>query len=40
MGNGTEGAKKAAYYITADYDSLGFAKAVYDFIIPMVEKFN
>ncbi len=40
MGNGTDGAKKAAYYITADYDSLGFAKAVYDFIIPMVEKFN
>ncbi len=40
MGNGTDSAKKAAYYITADYDSLGFAKAVYDFIIPMVEKFN
>ena len=40
MGNGTDGAKKAAYYITANYDSLGFAKAVYDFIIPMVEKFN
>ena len=40
MGNGTDGAKKVAYYITADYDSLGFAKAVYDFIIPMVEKFN
>lgn len=40
MGNGTNSAKKAAYYITADYDSLGFAKAVYDFIIPMVEKFN
>ena len=38
MGNATEGAKKAAYYITADYDSLGFAKAVYDFIIPLVEK--
>ena len=40
MGNGTEGAKKAAYYITSDYDSLGFAKAVYDFIIPLVEKLN
>ncbi len=39
MGNATEGAKKAAYYITANYDSLGFAKAVYDFIIPLVEKF-
>ena len=39
MGNGTEGARKAAYYITADFDSLGFAKAVYDFIIPLVEKF-
>ena len=38
MGNATEGAKKAAYYITTDYDSLGFAKAVYDFIIPLVEK--
>ena len=39
MGNATEGAKKAAYYITADYDSLGFAKAVYDFIIPLVSQF-
>ena len=39
MGNATEGAKKAAYYITTNYDSLGFAKAVYDFIIPMTEKF-
>ena len=39
MGNATEGAKKAAYYITSNYDSLGFAKAVYDFIIPLVEKF-
>ena len=40
MGNATEGAKKAAYYITADYDSLGFAKAVHDFIIPLVRGFN
>ncbi len=40
MGNATEGAKKAAYYITADYDSLGFAKAVHDFIIPLVRSFN
>ena len=39
MGNATDGAKKAAYYITADYDSLGFAKAVYDFIIPLTGKF-
>lgn len=39
MGNATEGAKKAAYYITSDYDSLGFAKAVYDLIIPLTEKF-
>ena len=39
MGNATEKAKKAAYYITADYDSLGFAKAVYEFIIPLTEKF-
>ena len=40
MGNATEGAKKAAYYITANYDSLGFAKAVYEFIIPLTEKFS
>ncbi|MBR3247390.1 MAG: HAD family phosphatase [Clostridiales bacterium] len=39
MGNATEGAKKAAYYITADYDSLGFAKAVHEFIIPLVKQF-
>ena len=39
MGNATDKAKKAAYYITADYDSLGFAKAVYEFIIPLTEKF-
>ena len=39
MGNATESAKKAAYYITTDYDSLGFAKAVYEFIIPLTEKF-
>ena len=39
MGNATESVKKAAYYITANYDSLGFAKAVFEFIIPLVEKF-
>jgi hypothetical protein len=39
MGNATESVKKAAYYITSNYDSLGFAKAVYEFIIPLVEKF-
>lgn len=39
MGNATEGAKKAAYYITANYDSLGFAKAVYEYIIPLVNSF-
>ena len=39
MGNATESVKNAAYYITANYDSLGFAKAVYEFIIPLVEKF-
>lgn len=39
MGNATEGAKKAAEYITANYDSLGFAKAVYEFVIPLTEKF-
>lgn len=38
MGNATDGAKKAACYITANYDSLGFAKAVYDFVIPLTEK--
>ena len=40
MGNATEEIKKAASYITANYDSLGFAKAVYDFVIPLVEKMD
>lgn len=40
MGNATDSAKKAAYYITADYDSLGFAKAVHEFVIPLVEKMD
>jgi len=40
VGNATEGVKKAACHITADYDSLGFAKAVYEFIIPLVEKMD
>ena len=40
VGNATEGVKKAAGYITANYDSLGFAKAVYEYIIPLTEKFN
>ena len=39
VGNATDGAKNAAEYITANYDSLGFAKAVYEFIIPLVETF-
>ena len=39
MGNATEGAKKAAEYITANYDSLGFAKAVYEFVIPLAQSF-
>ena len=39
MGNATPGARNAAKYITANYDSLGFAKAVYEFIIPLVETF-
>ena len=39
MGNATDSCKQAAKYITANYDSLGFAKAVYEFIIPLVEKF-
>lgn len=38
VGNATEGAKKAADYITANYDSLGFAKAVYDYVIPLTEQ--
>ncbi len=36
MGNATEGVKAAASYITANYDSLGFAKAVYEYVIPLV----
>ena len=39
VGNATEGVKAVAAYITADYDSLGFAKAVYEYIIPLVQKF-
>lgn len=39
VGNATEGVKAAAAYITANYDSLGFAKAVYEYIIPLVQKF-
>ena len=40
VGNATEGVKKAAQYITANYDSLGFAKAVYEYIIPLVNSFS
>ena len=40
VGNATDEIKKAASYITANYDSLGFAKAVYEFVIPLVEKMN
>ncbi len=39
MGNATDGAKKAAEYITVNYDSLGFAKAVYEFVIPLAQSF-
>ncbi len=40
MGNATEGVKAAASHITANYDSLGFAKAVYEYIIPLVNSFS
>ena len=40
MGNATDGVKAAASYITANYDSLGFAKAVYEYVIPLVESFS
>ena len=40
VGNATDEIKKAASFITANYDSLGFAKAVYEFVIPLVEKMN
>ena len=40
MGNATEGVKKVSQYITANYDSLGFAKAVYEYVIPLVESFS
>ena len=40
MGNATEGVKAAASYITANYDSLGFAKAVYEYVIPLVGSFS
>lgn len=39
VGNATEGVKAAASYISADYDSLGFAKAVYEYVIPLVRSF-
>jgi hydroxymethylpyrimidine pyrophosphatase-like HAD family hydrolase len=39
VGNATDGAKKAAEYISANYDSLGFAKAVYEFVIPLAQSF-
>jgi len=39
VGNATESVKAVASYITANYDSLGFAKAVYEYIIPLVQKF-
>ena len=40
VGNATDEIKKAASYITADYDSLGFAKAVYEFVIPLVSQMD
>ena len=40
MGNASEGVKAAASYITANYDSLGFAKAVYEYVIPLVNSFS
>ena len=40
MGNATAEIKKASSYITTNYDSLGFAKAVYEFVIPLVEKMD
>ena len=40
MGNATEGVKAAASYITANYDSLGFAKAVHEYVIPLVNSLS
>ena len=40
MGNATENTKKVADHITTNYDSLGFAKAVYEYVIPLVESFS
>ena len=39
VGNATDEIKKAASYISTNYDSLGFAKAVYEFVIPLVKDF-
>lgn len=39
VGNATDEIKKAASYISTNYDSLGFAKAVYEFVIPLVKNF-
>ena len=40
MGNATDSCKKAAAYITTNCDSLGFAKAVDEYIIPLVKEFS
>ncbi len=40
MGNATEACKEAASYITSNCDSLGFAKAVDDYIIPLVKELS
>ena len=40
MGNATDSCKKAASYITTNCDSLGFAKAVDEYIIPLVKEFS
>ncbi len=39
VGNATDEIKKAASYISTNYDSLGFSKTVYEFVIPLVKDF-
>ena len=40
MGNAADNCKNAASYITTNCDSLGFAKAVDEYIIPLVKEFS
>jgi len=40
MGNGSEACKKAAKYITQSIEEDGFAKAVFEYVIPLTKKLG